>query len=212
MIQKLFLLAGALCLITTGTVKSQDADRREDFEFGAKAGINFSNAWDAKTDEFRADTKAGFAGGVFLGIPIGKFLGVQPEVLISQKGIKSSGTLLDNAYSNTRTTTFLDIPLQVQLKPAPFLTLVAGPQFSYLLKQKDTFTFGSNSSVQEQEFQNENIRKNILGFVAGADIIIQHIVISGRVGWDMQTNLGDGTSTTPRYKNQWLQFTLGYII
>ncbi len=211
MIQKI-LLASAICLITISTVKAQDEDRRENFEFGARAGINFSNAWDAKQDEFRADTKAGFAGGVFLGIPIGKFLGVQPELLISQKGIKSSGILFEQTYSNTRTTTYLDIPLQVQLKPAPFLTLLAGPQFSYLLKQKDEFTFGVNSSAQEQEFKNENIRKNILGFTAGADIIIQHLLISGRIGWDMQNNIGDGTSTTPRYKNQWLQFTLGYII
>lgn len=211
MIQKI-ALSVAICLIAISAVKAQDEDRRENFEFGARAGINFSNVWDAQTDEFRADTKAGFAGGVFLGIPIGKFLGIQPEVLISQKGIKTSGTLFEQTYSNKRTTTFLDIPLQVQVKPAKFLTIVAGPQFSYLLKQKDEFTFGINSSVQEQEFQNENIRKNILGFVFGADIVIEHIMVSGRIGWDMQNNLGDGTSTTPRYKNQWLQFTLGYII
>lgn len=211
MIQKI-ALSVAICLIAISAVKAQDEDRRENFEFGARAGINFSNVWDAQTDEFRADTKAGFAGGVFLGIPIGKFLGIQPEVLISQKGIKTSGTLFEQTYSNKRTTTFLDIPLQVQVKPAKFLTIVAGPQFSYLLKQKDEFTFGINSSVQEQEFQNENIRKNILGFVFGADIVIEHIMVSGRIGWDMQNNLGDGTSTTPRYKNQLLQFTLGYII
>jgi hypothetical protein len=89
---------------------------------------------------------------------------------------------------------------------------LGGPQFSYLLNQKDKYTFDNNSTEQEQEFNNDNIRKNILGFVAGVDMLYQHFVLSGRVGWDFQTNSGDGSSLTPRYKNQWLQFTAGIKI
>ncbi|MDP4826575.1 MAG: PorT family protein [Flavobacteriales bacterium] len=211
MIKKLYLI-GAICLLTVSTVKAQSEDRRENVEFGVRAGVNISNAWDARDNEFRADPKVGFAGGFFLGIPLGKFLGVQPEVLFSQKGFKASGTILDQPYSLTRTTSYVDIPLQLQFKPIEFVTLLAGPQFSYLLKQKDTYTFGSNSSAQEQEFKNENIRKNILGFSVGADIIVQNFMLSGRAGWDMQTNHGDGTSSTPRYKNQWVQVTLGFAL
>ena len=77
---------------------------------------------------------------------------------------------------------------------------------------KNTYTWGINSSEQEQEFNNDNIRKNVLGFVAGADFNFSHIVVSGRAGWDFQTNHGDGSSSTPRYKNRWLQFTIGYKI
>ncbi|MEQ8702461.1 MAG: porin family protein [Phaeodactylibacter sp.] len=208
MTQKLILL-GIVCFLFMGTLSAQSIDRRESFELGIKAGLNVSNVWDSKGEAFTADPKAGFAGGVFFGIPIGKYLGVQPEVLISQKGFKGSGTLLGSPYSTKRTTTYLDIPLQVQLKPVPFITILAGPQFSYLLKQKDSYSFGGNSTEQEQEFTNDNVRENILGFVAGADFIYGHVVLSGRAGWDFQTNNGDGTSLTPRYKNQWLQFTLG---
>lgn len=191
------------------TIHAQSTDRRENLKFGVKAGINVSNIWDSQNQEFTADSKVGFAGGIFLGIPIGSFLGLQPEILISQKGFKGSGTLLGSPYSTSRTTTYLDIPLQLQLKPAPFITLLAGPQFSYLLKQKDTYTYGSNSTEQEQEFNNENIRKNILGLVGGVDLIFGHLVLSGRIGRDLQRNNGDGTSLTPRYKNQWMQFTAG---
>lgn len=187
----------------------QGQDRRERIEFGGKLGLNYSNVWDSRGEEFRADAQTGFAGGIFLGIPIGQFLGIQPEVLFSQKGFRGSGTLLASSYSFSRTTSYVDIPLQVQLKPASFLTLLAGPQFSYLLHQKDRYTFGSNSNEQEQEFENDNIRKNVLGFVAGADFIYRFLVVSGRVGWDFQNNAGDGSSSTPRYKNQWLQFTVG---
>ena len=204
----------SMCMLSIFSVTAQEDDdlRREKIEFGVKAGLNISNVWDSKGQEFEADRKAGFAGGVFMGIPIGKYLGIQPEVLISQKGFKGSGTLLGFPYSTTRTTTFLDVPLLVQLKPASFITFLAGPQFSYLLNQKDVYTFGTNSTLQEKEFTNDNIRKNILGCVVGVDLIYDHLVLSGRAGWDFQTNNGDGTSLTPRYKNQMLQFTVGLKI
>lgn len=201
-----------LFVVLTTSVNAQDLDRREKIEFGIKAGLNLSNVWDSNNDEFRADTKAGFAGGLYVGIPIGQYFGLQPEMLISQKGFRGSGTLLGTDYSFVRTTTYLVVPLQIQLKPTHFLTFVAGPQFSYLLNQNDKYTFGSNSTEQQNEFDNDNIRKNILGFVGGFDVIYNHFLFSARAGWDFQTNNGDGSSTTPRYKNQWLQFTVGLKI
>ncbi len=196
----------------TLSAQTSDTDQRSEFVFGIKAGANYSNVWDEKGQDFNADPRIGFAGGIFIGIPIGTFLGVQPEMLISQKGFQATGTLLGQPYSFSRTTTYLDIPLQLQVKPIEFLTILAGPQYSYLIHQKDVYTLGSNSVAQEQEFNNDNIRKNILGFVAGADINISHVVISGRMGWDFQTNNGDGTSSTPRYKNKWVQLTIGFKI
>ncbi len=74
------------------------------------------------------------------------------------------------------------------------------------------YTFGSNSAEQEQEFENDNIRKNVFGFVGGIDINIKHVVVSTRAGWDLVNNNGDGSSTTPRYKNQWLQLAIGLKI
>lgn len=203
----------AVCLFSISTLQAQDyEDRRGNFEFGVKAGANLSNVWDSEGEDFKADPKGGFAGGIFFGIPMGKIFGIQPEVLISQKGFKGSGTLIGFPYSFKRTTTYLDIPLQLQLKPAEFFTIVVGPQFSYLLNQKDVYTFGTNSVEQEQEFENDNVRKNVLGFVAGADFIYENLVISARGGWDFQTNNGNGTNSTPRYKNQWLQLTVGFKI
>jgi hypothetical protein len=188
------------------------ADLREDVTFGIKAGINYSNVWDEKGQDFKADSKIGFAGGLFASIPLGKYIGLQPEIIISQKGYEASGTLLGSSYSSSRTTTYLDIPLQVQFKPSEFITIVAGPQFSYLFNQNDTYTWGANSTEQETLFDNENLRENTLGAVFGADIMLKQVVLSARAGWDFQNNNSDGSSSTPRYKNQWLQFTVGFVI
>ncbi|WP_255702557.1 outer membrane beta-barrel protein [Fulvivirga ulvae] len=104
----------------------------------------------------------------------------------------------------------MDVPLFVTLKPAEFLTLMAGPQYSYLIKQKDEFTNAFTTVEQEQEFENDDVRKSTLGLAAGLDLNFEHAVVSGRVAWDIQKNNTNGSSTTPEYKNVWFQLALGY--
>lgn len=208
------LCAFLLCAGAVTTIQAQeDVNSREAKKkviLGFKAGINRSNVFDESGQAFVANPKPGYAAGVFLAVPFGSLLGFQPEILLQQKGFQGSGTLVGQNYLITRTTTHLDIPLQLQVKPFKWMAVVGGPQYSYMLKQTDRFTFGSNSSEQSKEFNNDNIRRNIFGAVVGIDINIQHFVISGRYGWDMVSNHGDGTSSTPRYKNLWLQGTIGY--
>lgn len=208
--KKILLLIIAIFLVFGIMLNAQDDDKRTFPTLGVKAGLNYSNVWDEKGENFIAESKLGFAGGFFLSIPFGKTFGVQSELMLSQKGFKGSGTLLGQDYSFKRTSTFLDVPLMLQVKPAEFITFFIGPQYSYLLKNKSVYKWGTSAVAQEQEFNNENIRKNILGFGIGADVNISHLVISGRLGWDLISNSGDGSSNTPRYKNQWLQITVGY--
>ncbi|MDY0215585.1 MAG: porin family protein [Bacteroidales bacterium] len=187
-----------------------ETDNRERFQFGLKAGGSYSNVYDAKGEDFDADAKFGLTGGIFVAIPIGKYLGVQPELNITQKGFKGNGTLLFMPYSFKRTTTFLEIPLLMAFKPSEFITVLAGPQFSYLLSQRDEFSSSLVSTIQENEFDQDNIRKNLLGIACGLDINLKSIVLGGRMSWDIMNNKGDGTSDTPRYKNLCTQVTIGY--
>jgi len=212
---KIFILFITISLFTTQycvAQTSKSSDTRSNLQFGLKAGINSSNVYDAQGDQFVANSKIGFAAGAFAIIPFGSLLGFQPEILFSQKGFKSTGYLLGSAYDLIRTTSYIDIPLLFAVKPTTFITILAGPQYSYLLKQRDEFTNTLNSSAQEQEFSNDNIRKNILSFIGGVDLNSNQFVLSLRAAWDLQNNNGDGTSTTPRYKNIWYQATFGIKI
>jgi len=209
--KKLSIVAIALTMVTfNANAQDETMDTRSQIHIGAKVGLNYANVYDSKGEDFNADPKIGMALGAFLSIPIGTYIGIQPEVLYSQKGFKATGRLLGANYEFTRTTTYIDIPLYFALKPSEFITLVAGPQFSYLISRKDVFKTTANTFEQEQEFENDNIRKNTLGASVGLDINISHIVIGARAAWDLQENNGDGTSTTPRYKNTWLQATVGF--
>lgn len=209
---RIIIIIIAIALSFSGNLWSQDTDidNREKFQIGVKAGLSRSNVYDAKGEEFDANAKFGLTAGAFFMIPIGKYFGVQPEVTITQKGFQGEGTLFGSRYNFKRTTTFMEIPLFLAFKPSEFITLLAGPQYSYLVRQRDVFSSSVNSVVQEQEFNQDNIRKNILGLTLGADINLRHVVIGGRIGWDVLNNKGDGTSNTPRYKNICTQITLGY--
>ena len=183
---------------------------RDEFSIGIKVGSNYSNVFDSKGEQFVADGKYGLAAGAFLSLPVGKLIGIQPEVIYSEKGFKATGAFLGSNYSATRTTTYIDVPILLAIKPISYLTILAGPQYSFLIKQNNNFT-GTLAAIDQQKiFDNNNIRKNVLGLTGGVDINLSSFVVSARAGWDVQNNNGDGTSTTPRYKNAWYQATIGY--
>jgi hypothetical protein len=202
----IFLLVAISLVANIISAQKNSTDLRDKVQFGLKAGANYSNVYDTKDQEFTADYKFGFAGGAFLAIPAGKFLGIQPEILFSQKGYKASGTFLTIPYEYTHTTSYIDIPLLVSLKPSPFLTLLAGPQYSLLITEKNEFTSGSFTETQQREFENN---KSVFCFLGGIDFNVDMMVLGLRAGWDLQNNNGDGTTTNPRYRNMWYQGTLG---
>jgi hypothetical protein len=189
------------------SAQNNSTDLRDNIQFGIKAGANFSNVYDSKNQEFNSDFKVGFAAGIFLAIPIGKYLGLQPEILFSQKGYKATGTFLTMGYKLTHTTNYIDVPLLIAIKPSANITLLVGPQYSVLVRQKDVLTSGSFTVDQEKTFQND---KSVLCVLGGIDFNLNLFVLSGRAGWDLQNNNGDGTSTNPRYKNVWYQATVGF--
>ena len=211
--KKLFI-ATAFVLLSLNSLQAQDSKSRfwDGFKVGIKAGANFSNVYDTKGEEFTADGKLGFVGGAFLEIPITDYVGVRPEVLYSQKGFKASGRYLTAPYTFTRTTDNLDIPILLTIKPHEMFTVFAGPQFSFLMKQKDVFNSTLLTTEDQQQFSNDNYRKNLMSLTAGVGINMGPATLDLRANFDLQNNNGDGTSTTPRYKNAWYQATLGIRI
>ncbi|OFZ01240.1 MAG: hypothetical protein A3K10_03425 [Bacteroidetes bacterium RIFCSPLOWO2_12_FULL_31_6] len=186
------------------------SENRDKLKIGIKGGLNYANVYDSEGEEFKADPKFGLALGAFLTIPIGTTIGIQPEVVFSQKGFSATGKILGLNYDFKRTTNYIDVPIFLALKPSEFFTILAGPQFSYLLSRKDVFATAITTIEQEQEFENDNIRKNTLGVSVGIDLNFSSLVLGARAAWDLQNNNGDGTSVTPRYKNQWIQATVGF--
>jgi hypothetical protein len=211
------LLAGAFLISPFNQIAqeqpTEQADSRQAKKkvvFGIKAGFNRSNVFGASGEGFAANRKSGYAAGAFLALPLGSLLGIQGELMLLQKGFTGSGRLLGESYQITRTTTHLDFPVQAMIKPFRWFTFLLGPNYSFMLKQNDRLTSGGNIAEQEKVFAQDDISKNTFGFISGFDLNIRHIVLSGRWGWDLHNNASTTAAGTPRYKNSWVQGTIGY--
>ena len=192
------------------TLNNLYAQERTTIQFGFKAGTNYSDAYDQKGVSFNTTGKLGAVVGAYLAVCVGDYVCVQPELLLSQKGFKATGKVLGSNFDITRTTTYLDLPVLLALKPNEFVSILFGPQYAYLLNQKNVFN--NNTSEQQTQFKDENIRKNMFSIIGGVDVALQNWVIGGRLGWDVRSNNLNTVSVTPQYKNAWAQVTLGYKI
>lgn len=209
----LYFILLSIFVFTTQSSFSQSESSDNDgtgLSIGLKAGANVSNVYDVEGEEFQADPKLGFAGGVFITLPITRFLGFQPEILFSQKGYKGAGSVLGSDYTFSRTSNYIDVPLLLSLRTGKYLSLLVGPQYSFLVSQKYTFNSALVDVSEDEQFDNKNLKKNTLCLTGGLDLNINKIVLGARLGWDLLNNQVDGTSAAPRYKNMWYQATIGY--
>lgn len=205
----IFLILGIFFFTTEQYAQNQTEDNREKLQFGLRAGASYANVYDEKGEDFVADGKVGAVGGIVLSIPIGRYLGFQPEAMFIQKGFSGDARYNGKPYFLTRTTNHLDFPLQLKFNPAKNFSLLGGPQYSFLLSKKDKIDVG-NLTIEEEDFiKNDKIQENIFGLVFGAEFNFNAVTVTGKVGWDLQQNDDDGPTISPRYKNQWLLFTLG---
>lgn len=210
-LKKLFIApVFAVALFSTQSIIAQDQtnssaynmDAREELTVGIKAGINYSNVYSESGDDFVADGKVGFAGGVFVAIPLSQLIGIQPELLYSQKGFK--GEVLGVDYKATFN--YLDLPIHLQIKPTENISILAGPQFSYLLSSE--YKLG-NLNASSDDLEDDNNRATI-GLSAGVDFTVQNFLISARGSWDLSKMNKDNSTSDINYKNQLFQVTLGY--
>ena len=70
--------------------------------------------------------------------------------------------------------------------------------------------FKGYSAEQEQEIKDENYKKGVIGLSAGVDFNIDNFILSARAAWDLSKTNEDGEESSLRYKNQVIQFTVGY--
>ncbi|HLN52515.1 MAG TPA: porin family protein [Lentimicrobium sp.] len=206
---KVFLILSILFLSTGLFAQNETEDNREKLQFGIRAGVSYANVYDEKGEDFVADGKLGAAGGIVLSIPIGRYLGFQPEAMFIQKGFSGDARYNGKPYSLTRTTNHLDFPLQLKFNPAKNFSLLGGPQYSFLLSRKDDIDVGNLTIEEEDIIKNDKIEENIFGLIFGAEFNFNAVTITGKAGWDLQQNDDNAASFSPRYKNQWLLFTLG---
>ena len=206
-----------LVLCFSNTVFSQENGEKHDDgpvpRIGFKGGLSIATIIKTNDNSFSSDPLYGFNGGGVLQLPLGKVISLQPEILFSQKGYRAKGAGLVGDFDYRRYLNFLDIPLLLRINTSKDVGIVVGPQYSYLLSTHTRFNSGATSYEQTVNYENNNITRNIFGGVIGFDINLNNnIFIYGRYTIDFKHNNGDGTSSTPAYKNQVFQAGVGVLL
>ncbi|MEP6804416.1 MAG: porin family protein [Flavobacterium sp.] len=113
----------------------------EKVKLGVKAGLNISSL-NFDENELNSSNKAGFTAGIMVEIPIIKNFSLQPEVLYSQQGAKSSfwdNDVTNSNYKSTIKLNYLNIPVMLKYYVIKGLSVQAGPQIGILLKANNKY-------------------------------------------------------------------------
>nr|WP_315028277.1 porin family protein [uncultured Chryseobacterium sp.] len=140
--------------------------------FGIKAGLNasfYNSTSDNNGFDNNEKLKPGFNAGVFVNIPVAEKFSIQPELLFSQMGSKttenfrysSGGNGFASEVNYKTTLNYLVLPVMVQYHILPQLYVEAGPEFGLLLggkmkgDQTSIETSGNKSYSYTEHFSNK---------------------------------------------------------
>ena len=105
------IIVSIVFIINNSWAQENKTDFRSNLQLGIKIGTNYSNIYNIQGGQIDAVCRLGFAGGVYLAIPVWKFLDLQPEIVYSQKGFLAFGQIPRMSYQYSRRSNYIDIPL-----------------------------------------------------------------------------------------------------
>ncbi len=182
------ILVAAALLICANTFS-------QNFQVGAKAGLNISNFTGGDFDAVKKKALAGFHGGLFLRFTFMNF-SIQPEAFVSTQG----ATIDSVSGSYDWRVTYLSVPVMAQYRFDGGFFLEAGPQVSFKVSDKI-----SNQTVGD-------FAKNLdLSLAAGLGIRSKKgFGIGGRytVGVSKVGDFQSSSNINPDFKNGVAQFSL----
>jgi hypothetical protein len=191
--KKIIPLAICLFCITEFTIA-------QSLHFGLKAGANLQ-----KIDgiPFKDKFAFGYQAGGYAIIGLTSKIGIQPEVLFSSVNADTA-TQFSTVYGFKQIDkvklNYLDIPVLLNIKAAPFLTIQAGPQFSVLLDKNKSLLKNGESAFKEGN----------IAAAAGLQLKFSKINIYGRYVAGLN-NIND-VNNTDKWKNRNIQVGVGFNI
>ncbi len=110
-------------------------------KLGVKAGLNLASL-NFDESELNSSNKTGFTAGFMVEIPMAKNFSLQPELLYSQQGSKTSFSdkdVTNSHYKSTIDLNYLNIPVMLKYYVVKGLSIQAGPQIGILLKANNKY-------------------------------------------------------------------------
>ena len=133
---------------------------------GAEGGLNINTASFSGTDAqgINPGTKAGFAIGGFVGIPVSPMFAIMPEVLYEQKSVSLTGSGNATGYTANLKYDVVEIPVLVKIDLArmksPGYYVVAGPGFAFATTVKLTDQKAGSQTLPDEDLKATNQVQN----------------------------------------------------
>lgn len=116
---KKLLFIAAIAGLTLTTANAQG------ISFGVKAGVNFANVTGDDIDS--ADGRTSLQAGAVVNIGVSELFSVQPEVVFSAQGFKTS----DAGVDTVGMLNYINVPVMADFVIAEGFSLQGGPQFGF---------------------------------------------------------------------------------
>lgn len=171
------------------------------FHLGIKAGANLDKI---NGESFSDEFKFGYNVGAFAELNFTPMWGIQPELLFNQSSYHT-GSNFSSIYPGGVNDVkghlnYLTIPILLSFRPAPIISIQAGPQFGIALNQDQHLVNNAKDAFKSGDF----------ALVGGLQLNLASIKIGGR--WiEGLSNVNDYTSTTT-WKHKGFQVYAGFRI
>jgi hypothetical protein len=191
---RIFFILTSVLLFAGSTASAQG------FHLGVRAGANMTRV-DSKS--FSEEFKYGYHAGLAAEIMFSKYFGIEPDLLFNQSNLQT-GHAFDTLYKSLNPGTiknvrlnYLTIPILLDIRPLPFLTLQAGPQFGILMSKKQNLLEDGKSA-----FTNGN-----LAMVGGVQLNLLNFRVYGR--YSVGLNSVNDIDNRDSWKSQTVQLGVG---
>jgi len=186
------------------TIASVSANAQK-LHIGVTAGANLYKVTGRSFDE---KTQAGFSAGAYGEYFFSRMFGVQGELIWSQLRTKTDadfnqiygtygGVSQADVYLN-----YISLPVMFAFKPTPELSILIGPQYSYLVNQ-------TSGLLQAPGYQNKDaFKKGETSLVFGGQLNLGRVKVGARYSVGL-TNL-NGINSSDEWKYHGFHFALGY--
>ena len=196
--KKSVLFIAAMVLTTTF------AAAQEFVYFGAKGGFNFSTFSGDGFSDFDEDSKARTAYhlGLLAEIPLSSRFSIQPEVLYSAQGYDI--TEIENSEDIEFQLDYVTVPILAKFYIVNGLSLEAGPQFGFLVKNEIDSAEGS-VTLDDDNYNNFDLSLGL-----GASFKFNKLFIYGRYNAGM-TDIYESDGVEIDAKNSVIQAGVGLL-
>jgi hypothetical protein len=125
-------------------------------KFGVKAGVNLAeydvNKAPTGLNGYNTSMKTSMNGGFLVNIPIGHVLRLQPEIMYSGQGSKTSfrPTASNATIAVEQDLRYINLPVMLQLHSTKGVYIEAGPQVGYLISAKNDGNAPYNGDIKSE--------------------------------------------------------------